>query len=496
MTTESSSASVGTFLSFLENPILRFIIRFSGDHYLKNGESYLEAALDDLVGKKDNKYDYSLSRILFSGIIRMAVELGCITFNVNKGETINALKVPYFKKGLLNVLSGIGMYGVTRPYRTPAPFLVVWNYTNACNLRCKHCYQRADKPTPDELTTKERFSVIDQLDENNVSALAFSGGEPLMRRDFYDVAKYAYERGLYVSVATNGTLLSRDTVARLKKSGVSYVEISLDGATKETHESFRGVEGCFEKTIQGIKNSVEAGIFTCIATTATKHNINEVPKVIELAKKIGVKRVIIFNFIPTGRGEEIVHLDLSPTEREDLLKYLYEELAGGRIETLCTAPQYSRVCLQQSLARGKDILSPTHFAALDFHGRAKQLADFLGGCGAGRLYCAIQPNGLVTPCVFMPIVVGDLRKQSLRDIWLNSKVMNELRDRDKLEGRCGRCEYKYICGGCRARAYAYYGDYLAPDPGCIRELEEPSTQFASETSVEHKEAAVIFAKVK
>jgi len=144
------------------------------------------------------------------------------------------------------------------------------------------------------------------------------------------------------------------------------------------------------------------------------------------------------------------------------------------MEALSTAPQFSRVCLQQSLIDGTDILSPTHFAALALYGRAKQLADFLGGCGAGRLYCAIQPNGLVTPCVFMPMVVGDLRRRSLKEIWLNSQVMNDLRDRGKLKGRCGRCEYKYVCGGCRARAYAYHGDYLAPDPGCIKELEEPS----------------------
>jgi len=188
------------------------------------------------------------------------------------------------------------MYGITRPYRTPAPFLVVWNYTNACNLRCKHCYQRADKPTLDEMTTKERFAVVDQLDENNVSALAFSGGEPLMRKDLYKVARYAYDKGLYVSVATNGTILTKDVAIRLKNSGVSYVEISLDGATKETHESFRGVKGCFEKTLRGIRNSVEAGIYTCIATTATKHNLNEIPKIIDLAKKIGVKRVVVFQF--------------------------------------------------------------------------------------------------------------------------------------------------------------------------------------------------------
>lgn len=474
---KSDKVSVNTFLSFLENPVLRYVIRFVGNHRLKDGKSYLEVALDELTGNE--RLRGSIAGIFFSGVVKAAVNLGCRVFGADREAFKEALKIPFFKKGLLNVLSGIGMYGVTRPYKLPAPFLVVWNYTNACNLRCKHCYQRADRPTPDELSTEERLEIIDQLDENNVSMIAFSGGEPLMRGDFYDVAKYAYEKGFYLSIATNGTLLTRSTVARLKNSGIKYVEISLDGATKETHESFRNVEGCFEMTLKGIKNCVEAGMFTCIATTATKYNINEIPRIISLAKSIGVQRVIVFNFIPTGRGEEIVHLDLSPAEREDLLIYLYKELSSGKIEALCTAPQFSRVCLQQSSARGEDVLSPTHFISWSFYGKAKALAGFLGGCGAGRLYCAFQPNGLVTPCVFMPIAVGDLRRQTLKEIWLNSRILSDLRDRGRLRGRCGRCEYKYVCGGCRARAYAYHGDYLAPDPGCIREIEDPSIHLAS-----------------
>ncbi|MEM1674772.1 MAG: radical SAM protein [Candidatus Bathyarchaeia archaeon] len=469
---KSESSSINTFLSFLENPLLRRFLRFSCTHYFSDEKSYLEAALEDLAGVGGN--GFSLTRLIFSGVIKAAVYLGCMGLNVDKKTVVESLKLPYFRRGLVNVLSGIGIYGVTRPYKVPAPFLVVWNYTNACNLRCKHCYQRADRPSPDELTTDEKLAIIDQLVENNVSMIAFSGGESLVCEDFFKVARYAYERGLYVSIATNGTLLTKENVARLKEAGVAYLEISLDGATEETHDSFRGVKGCFKKTIEGIANSVKAGMFTCIATTATKHNLNEIPKIVNLAKELGVRRVIVFNFIPTGRGKEITQLDLTPAEREDLLKYLYKELASGGIESLSTAPQFSRVCLQQSMIEGTDVLSPTHFAALALHGKARQLTDFLGGCGAGRLYCAIQPNGLVTPCVFMPIVVGDLRRQPLKEIWLNSQVMNDLRDRSKLRGRCGRCEYKYVCGGCRARAYAYHGDYLAPDPGCIRELEEPS----------------------
>ncbi len=466
------------------------MIRLSGNRRLNNGKTYLEAALDNLVGYRRSR---SFPVIAFSGMIKLAVDFGCRIFNMDQKDVMNALKTPYFRKGLVNILGGIGMYGVTKPYRTPAPFLVVWNYTNLCNLRCKHCYQHAGKQSQDELTTDERLAIIDQLDENNVSALAFSGGEPLMCSDIFQVARYAHEKGIYISIATNGTLLTRENVARLKKAGVGYVEVSLDGATEESHERFRGIRGCFEKTIEGIKNSVKAGIYTCIATTATKHNIKEIPEIVELAKRLGVKRVIIFNFIPAGRGKEITHLDLSPEEREDLLKYLYEELTRGEIETLCTAPQYSRVCLQQSLIKKSNVLSSAHFAVADFHGRAKQLADFLGGCGAGRLYCAIQPNGLVTPCVFMPIVTGDLRRQSLREIWLKSKVMRDLRDREKLKGGCGICRYKYICGGCRARAYAYHGDYLAPDPGCIRRIEESS--LMSEQRIKEHTSIIITHRV-
>ncbi len=171
-------------------------------------------------------------------------------------------------------------------------------------------------------------------------------------------------------------------------------------------------------------------------------------------------------------------MDLKPVEREDLLNHLYDELAKGELEVLCTAPQYFRICLQRAHPEGLDIITPTHFYAGEFHGRTKSLAEFIGGCGAGRLYCAIQPNGLVTPCVFMPIVVRDLRREKFKMIWLHSGVIHNLRDRERLKDRCRYCSYRYVCGGCRARAYAYCGDYLAPDPGCIRELEEPSISFA------------------
>ena len=455
---------------------MKYFIRFADRRCRKCGRTYLDAAFDDFSnGPEPGR---SLTHIMFSSLLNTVLRLGCVTFQIDVDAARSSLSIPYFKRGLINVLEGISRYGVTRPQRLAAPFLVVWNFTNACNLRCRHCYQRAGKPATDALPTEEAKAVIDQLDEMNVSSIAFSGGEPLMRRDFFKVAGYAAGKGLYVSVATNGTLLTKRNVQRLKEAGVDYVEVSLDGADAETQDSFRGFEGAFDRTVHGIRNAVEGELYTGIAVVSTRHNLYEIPEIIELAKGLGVDRVIVFNFIPTGRGAEMVNDDISLEQREELLKYLYRELFAGGIEALSTAPQYARVCLEQSLAKGRDITTPTHFASLKLHGRTKRLAYFLGGCGAGRLYCAIQPNGLVTPCVFMPIVIGDLRKKSLRDIWANSDVLRDLCNRDALKGRCGHCPYRNICGGCRARAYAYYGDYMAPDPGCIREREEPSASFS------------------
>ena len=177
-------------------------------------------------------------------------------------------------------------------------------------------------------------------------------------------------------------------------------------------------------------------------------------------------RFITFNFIPTGRGVNASDIDLTPEQREQLLTRLFHENSSGGIEVLSTAPQYARVSLESS---GGVNVAPTHFYVGEASWDLKVLTEFIGGCGAGRLYCALQPNGDVSPCVFMPgLTVGNLRKDSFMNIWHNSGVLASLRDRAQRHGNCGLCEYRFICGGCRARALAYFDDVLAPDPGCIR----------------------------
>lgn len=468
-------SEVSTFVKLskylLGNSASRLFLNFSSRPCRKCDRVRVEQILDRYIDKDNPRM--CTTCLLTSVLGRLLLDTGRFLFKAKKSDLRSLISDIHARRGLISVLRGLADYGIRRPQTTGAPFLVVWNYTYACNLRCKHCYSSAGKPSPEELTTEEALRTVDQLADAYVVAVSFSGGEPLMRRDFFDVARYAADKGLYVSLATNGTLIDDDVAGRLRDSGVEYVDVSLDGANPETHDIFRGVPGSFERAIRGIKACVKAGLYTCVAMTVTKHNLSEVPKVVELAKKLKAKRFLAFNFVPTGRGKVAIDLDPTPQEREAVLKALYCELiksvtGKGGIETFSTAPQFARVAIE-SFQTNESIIPAAHYGGLV--GSTKLLADFIGGCGAGRIYCSLSPEGYVEPCVFLPIRVGDLKKESFEDVWRNSKVFNELRDKDLLKGSCADCKYRFVCGGCRARAYGYCGDYLASDPGCIYERE-------------------------
>ncbi len=404
--------------------------------------------------------------------VAAAIERAASMFNASPEQIKGFLKDPYMRKGFSSIIRGIAEYGITKPQKLYAPFMVVWNFTKQCNLRCKHCYANATPtPYPDELSLEDRLKVVDQLDESGVAAISFSGGEPLINRDFWPVVKYASSKGFYISVATNGTLITEEVAKRLKDSGVRYVEISIDGPNAEIHDAFRGVKGAFERSINGIKNAKKAGIEVGIATVATHHNLDSIPEIVDLARELNVDRLIVFNFIPTGRGKNIVKDDLTPEEREKLMNYLYDEWQKGDMQIFSTCPAYARISLNKVMEEKEHKVSPTHFADVElpeeFLGAGKTLAEFLGGCGAGRIYCSIEHNGDIQPCVFLPIKVGNVIKDGFHNVWKNSEVFRALRDRDAEDYVCSKCPYRYVCGGCRARAYAYFGDIKAADPGCI-----------------------------
>lgn len=471
-------AVAGTVEKWLGNPVSRTLLKLVAGR-TENGNR-LNIALKDYAGEEVPK-DLGFRDKLAKVITRFVIDKGGKSFGVSEEEMKEALRDPIIRRGIANVVEGIAQYGIQRPYTGIAPFLVVWNYTWGCNQKCKHCYEDAGEVREDELSTEEAKQIIDEFREEGVVAIAFSGGEPLVREDIFEVARYAKEQGFYVSIATNGTLITKD-VAKKMKGIFDYAEISLDGF-EETHDKFRGVEGSWKRACRGIRNCVAEGIDTCVALTVTHYNLDEVPDLIDFAENdLKANRVIVFNYVPVRRGKEIISKDLAPQERMKILRDLYSRTIDKDCPLTCfsTAPQYSVVSWE--FAHGPAIA--THFtnepAMKALQGRTKTLAQFLGGCGAGRLYCGLEPNGDVEPCVFIPITIGNLKNQSLKEIWGNSEVLKKIRDRDSFKG-CEDCEYKYICGGCRARAYGYYGDLQAPDPSCPhnekywRELQEQAS---------------------
>jgi radical SAM protein with 4Fe4S-binding SPASM domain len=451
------TSSVIAMRKWLDNPLSRSMLKFIAKD--DDCGNRLSIAIDYYLGKQ---VDACWKCRLAGRLVKTTMGAGESVFNINDEDVKNALSQPPFKKGMVNVLQGLAKYGVTMPQKIYAPILVVWDCTHACNLKCKHCYQDAQKKLPDELSTEEAERMIDDLSKSGVVALAFSGGEPMMRKDFFELAGYARDKGLYTALATNGTMITKEVAAKLKELDVGYVEISIDGKDAATHDRFRGAPGMFDKSIQGLKCCIDEGIYTCMATTVTKYNLKEIPEIHDLACSMNVPRMITFNFIPTGRGADMFEGDITPEEREDVLTLLFNKNYEGKTEVLSTAPQYARVALKREGA------SIGHFMTLkDMDSRAQVLTEFIGGCGAGRHYCCIRPNGDINPCVYMPIKVGNIRNDKLLDVWHNSPLLEKLRDRSNLKGHCGTCENKFICGGCRARAYAYFGDLDAPDPGCI-----------------------------
>jgi len=428
----------------------------------------LEAALDDYVGKTD--VNCAKCSRFYSQVINFWIDFLRRSLSIRRDKVDKLLADPYARRAVLNIARSFSYFGIKKPLSIYAPFLVVWDFTHKCNLRCKHCYSDSGGIREEELTTSQALAIVDQLADAGVTALAFSGGEPLTREDFFEVARHAADRGLYVSLASNGTLLTEENVKKLKQAKVNYVDISIDGATAKTHDEFRGVNGAFDKAMAGLKNCVDADLCVCIATTATKSNFEEMPSIIDLAEEVGAERFTYFNFIPTGRGKELFDQDLTAEQREQLMRYLLARMSKGcKTTILTTAPQLARVGLQCQGNKGTgDItMSMAHLQTVKVTKKAVPLADFIGGCGAGRLYCSISPAGDVHPCVFFPVTVGNLRTEKFTEIWLHSKLFNSLRDRSNLKGACAACKYKFICGGCRARASAYHDDFLSSDPGCI-----------------------------
>jgi radical SAM protein with 4Fe4S-binding SPASM domain len=381
------------------------------------------------------------------------------------------------RRALWNLLKSLSDYGVGTPQTLRAPVSVVWSLSYRCNLRCMHCYQNASHASSDELTLEEQLGIVDQMGQAGVSMVVLSGGEPLTNPNLAKLIERIRTYDIAISIDSNGVLMSREVVQSLKHAGVASVELSLDSIDPATHDRFRGLDGALEKTLNALDLCAEAGIFTTVANTATTLNYADSRKLVELARSHGAGRVIFFDLIPTGRGREIGELRLSRSQLIELMALVKEQSMRNEIEVFTELPQfviYSSAGDEQSSSdQGQKPLSIERFTVSTFFDCAgrnnayRRFAPYLGGCPAGRIYCNIQPNGDVTPCMFMPQypIAGNLRKQPLEEIW-RSETFQALRDRTRLKGKCRECKFMIVCGGCRAKAAAYNGDYLASDPTC------------------------------
>jgi heme b synthase len=341
-----------------------------------------------------------------------------------------------------------------------SPKWIAWEITRRCNLRCVHCRSSSEmeaKGHPD-FSREEAFRVIDDIAGYAKPVVVLSGGEPLVRKDAFEIARYGTEKGLRMCLATNGTLVTKEVCVDIRSSGIRIVSLSLDGSEESVHDDFRSQKGAFAGTINAARLFRENGIEFIINSSFTKRNQEEIPKVYKLAKELGASAWYMFMIVPTGRGEAIMNELISKEDYEEILDWHYDmekEEDTMLVRPTC-APHYYRVVLQQSKKKGEKF----NRRSLKFStGGAK-------GCIAGQLICLIDVDGNVLPCSYFPRPAGNIREKSFREIWENSELFRELRDFKKYKGKCGSCEYINVCGGCRARAYSMHGDYLAEEPFC------------------------------
>ena len=343
--------------------------------------------------------------------------------------------------------------------------LVAWELTRSCNLFCAHCRGSASNDQySGELSTEECFNLINQILEVCKPIIILTGGEPLIRQDVLQIAKYAVNKGLRVVMGTNGTLITKEVAAKLKDVPISRLGISLDFPVASLQDNFRGQAGAFAAVTAGIVNARKAGIEVQINSTITKLNVAYLEELLALALKVGAVAFHPFMLVPTGRGKGLESVELPPEQYEETLNWIYDkqvELGERMFFKPTDAPHYLRVVKQrQKQSQG---LYPEPSASHN------PTATITRGCLAGIDFCFISHQGKVKGCGYLDIEAGDIREESFSQIWANSSLFRQLRDISNLKGKCGACEYKRICGGCRARAYEATGDYLEAEPYCVYE---------------------------
>ncbi len=346
--------------------------------------------------------------------------------------------------------------------KIPPLRLLAWETTRRCNLACLHCRAAAGSgPYPGELSTAEGIALLEDLRAMGQMVVILTGGEPLLREDIYDLAALGAELGHRMVMAVNGTLLTPEAAARLRDAGIQRLSISLDGATAASHDRIRAVPGAFAGALSGIAACREANLPFQVNTTVTRANLAELPALYELAIELGAAAHHVFVLVPTGRGELIREELVSTEEYDKTLHWLLERQKEGRLHLKPTcAPQFYRLWREDAKGRGEKITPATH-----------GMEAMTKGCLGGQGFAFVSYRGEVQPCGYLELMAGDIRQTPFSEIWAASPLFQQLRAVDSYTGKCHRCHYRKVCGGCRARALAVLGDVLAEDPICPYEPE-------------------------
>jgi AdoMet-dependent heme synthase len=369
-------------------------------------------------------------------------------------------------------------------------YSVSWNLTQRCNIECAHCYMsaHAGADVRGELTTEECRRVIDEIARVNPNVfLILTGGEPLLRRDIFEVAGYASARGFTIVLGTNGVLLREREAQRMREHGVLGASISLDSTDRTRHDAFRHLPGAWDGAVRATRVLTDADLDFSLHMSVTDWNVGEVPAMIDLARELGAKVLNFFFLVRTGRGRDLTDIDAAAYER--ILTCLAEVQGVGagppsfvqRLLGLGGSPAATPAPpgaagfedpWSTAVSQGDGLLirakCAPHFRRIlwELNPSSPLLKNYAhGSCPAGKYYCRITPTGDVTPCPYMPVSVGNLRETAFDELWRAAPVFDALRE-PQLGGRCGACEFSKVCGGCRCRAYATYGDILAEDPAC------------------------------
>lgn len=352
------------------------------------------------------------------------------------------------------------------------PFIVIWELTRACQLKCLHCRAEAQyRRDPRELSFEEGKQLIDQIYEMNNPVLVFTGGDPLMREDVFDIAKYAVEKGVRVSMTPSATPnVTKEAIEKAKEVGLSRWAFSIDGPTAEVHDHFRGTAGSFDLTMERIKYLHELEIPIQINTVISRYNINYLDEMAKMVEDLGCVLWSVFFLVPTGRGQESDMI--SPVEHERVFRWLYDLSKRVSFDIKTTAAQhYRRVVIQQKMREAKDQTNEINYLSTLTEQGLTGSIDGLGrapkGVNDGNGFVFVSHIGDVYPSGLLPVKAGNVREQPLTEIYRESPVFKSLRNPDLFKGKCGVCEFRHVCGGSRSRAYAMTGDYLESEPFCV-----------------------------